>query len=307
MAINPSAEYPASQIDTSDPTGYPQGAAQNITAPGDGTGTPLDKKWLNDVWGFLQSLLSAVGEAPSGTPDKVGASQYLDAARSVPGLWAPVVYLTPQDITSGDPVTSPVSIADLAAVKGRAVTVYDGAGENETRGRQYTIKTLAAHRVDIGDPTWNPSGYDVVAGASEPGDFVAICDQQGGTFTVLHTWETSTDTQVFSWVKRGDQITLRALDTAHLVAPASPLAPWTMEVTSGETPPGFFAGGISTPLMTSETSATQMVMLQPFSASPTVIRVVQTFRLGGLITSLSNDSDRCIPEGVTAVMDVRVI
>jgi hypothetical protein len=78
MAIDPSAEYGA-QVDTSDPTGYPQGQARNISSPGDGTGTPLERKWVSDVWGFEQALLAAAGITPSGTPDKVGASQYLEA------------------------------------------------------------------------------------------------------------------------------------------------------------------------------------------------------------------------------------
>lgn len=78
MAIDPSAEYGA-QVDTSDPTGYPQGQARNISSPGDGTGTPLERKWVSDLWGFEQALLAAAGLTPSGTPDKVGASQYLEA------------------------------------------------------------------------------------------------------------------------------------------------------------------------------------------------------------------------------------
>lgn len=82
MAIDPSAEYPG-QVDTSDPTGYPLGAAQDITVPGDGTGTPFQKLWLSDLWGFLQALLASVGASPSGTPDKVGASQYLSAIQSL--------------------------------------------------------------------------------------------------------------------------------------------------------------------------------------------------------------------------------
>lgn len=82
MAIDPSAEYP-SQISLADPTGYPLGKAKNVVVAGDGTGTPFEQKWLNDVWGFLQQLLSAVAVEPSGTPDKVGASQYYDALETL--------------------------------------------------------------------------------------------------------------------------------------------------------------------------------------------------------------------------------
>lgn len=78
MAINPSTKYPG-QVDTSDPTGYPYGKGKNILVSGDGLGTPWERDIISDIWGLLQSLLSAVSATPSGTPDKVGASQYYDA------------------------------------------------------------------------------------------------------------------------------------------------------------------------------------------------------------------------------------
>lgn len=77
MALIPSTSY-AGQIDDSDPE-MPHGKAVNETSEGANDGTPLEQAWLNDLWGFLQSLLVASGITPSGTPDKVGASQYLDA------------------------------------------------------------------------------------------------------------------------------------------------------------------------------------------------------------------------------------
>ena len=62
---------------------YPYGKARNLSVEGDGTGTPWEEKHVNDLWGFLQSLLDAVDATPSGTPDKVGASQYLDAIEAI--------------------------------------------------------------------------------------------------------------------------------------------------------------------------------------------------------------------------------
>jgi hypothetical protein len=81
MALIPSTRYPA-QIDTSD-AGYPHGKARNAGSFQDGTGTPLEKDWLNDLFGFLQSLLDFASITPSGDPDEVGASQYLDAVDAV--------------------------------------------------------------------------------------------------------------------------------------------------------------------------------------------------------------------------------
>ena len=78
MAIVPSTKY-TGQIDTSDLDAYPHGKAKNVVTAGDGSGTPLEKDWVNDLWGFLQSLLDIAGITPSGDPDEVGASDYLDA------------------------------------------------------------------------------------------------------------------------------------------------------------------------------------------------------------------------------------
>lgn len=77
MAINPTNEF-VGKI-ASDPTNYPYGKARNITAPGDGLGTPFKDVLVNDVFGFQQALLKSAGIVPSGTPDKWGASEYLQA------------------------------------------------------------------------------------------------------------------------------------------------------------------------------------------------------------------------------------
>jgi len=58
---------------------YPDGKAQNITSPGDGTGTPWEAKLVNDVFGFQQFITAKAGITPSGTPDNATASQQFDA------------------------------------------------------------------------------------------------------------------------------------------------------------------------------------------------------------------------------------
>lgn len=77
MAINPNSAFPGKTAGTS--PAYPYGRARNVTAPGDGTGTPLDQLWLNDWFGFQQQMLSEAGITPSGAPDEVGASQMRQA------------------------------------------------------------------------------------------------------------------------------------------------------------------------------------------------------------------------------------
>ena len=80
MAINPSAKY--ANIDTTDPA-YPLGKARNVVVKDDGTGTPFDKDWLNDLFGFQQALLAEAGISATGTPDTATASQYLDAIQAI--------------------------------------------------------------------------------------------------------------------------------------------------------------------------------------------------------------------------------
>lgn len=80
MALIPGARYPA-QTDVD--VAYPQGKARNAVTFQDGSGTPLERDWLNDLWGFLQSLLASAAITPSGSPDQVGASQYLTAVQAI--------------------------------------------------------------------------------------------------------------------------------------------------------------------------------------------------------------------------------
>jgi hypothetical protein len=80
--IIPSSKYP-SQIDTTDPTNYPRGKARNVTASGDGTGTPFERDWINDWFGFQQAAIVAAGITPSGTPDTAVVSELLSALRTI--------------------------------------------------------------------------------------------------------------------------------------------------------------------------------------------------------------------------------
>lgn len=89
MAIVASNLY-SGRVITGD-SGYPSGKAQDIVNGEKGTGTPLRASWVNDQWGFLQALLDAANITPSGTPDQVGQSDYLDAIK----------YLLDQGVSGG--------------------------------------------------------------------------------------------------------------------------------------------------------------------------------------------------------------
>lgn len=139
MAINPETQYPGKIKPAS--ADYPYGEARNITLPGDGTGTPWEAALVNDVLGFQQALLSDAGVVPSGTPDKVGASQYLQALFKSTGL-------VREDYTELRAVKSPelldkteclitgagvgghfvLDLTDVATVDDNMLTIVDGDG-----------------------------------------------------------------------------------------------------------------------------------------------------------------------------------
>lgn len=75
--INLAALYPSRTTAPDDD--YPSGGAQDISAPGDGTGTPWTAAVLNDINGFHQALVAAAGITVSGSPETVPASQLLEA------------------------------------------------------------------------------------------------------------------------------------------------------------------------------------------------------------------------------------
>lgn len=86
MALNIATKYPGKSAPAT--PAYPLGSARNITTPGDGTGTPLEESWLNDLFGFQQALINGSGLTPSGVPDTAETSQYLEAARIMLGAVA---------------------------------------------------------------------------------------------------------------------------------------------------------------------------------------------------------------------------
>lgn len=78
MAINPKSLFPTKFGTVS--AAWPYGEPQNITVPGDGTGSPWEVNVVKDIMAVQQGLLKAAGDvAPSGTPDAVGSSQYIQA------------------------------------------------------------------------------------------------------------------------------------------------------------------------------------------------------------------------------------
>lgn len=80
MALVISTEYTHAQPPDAD---YPQGSFKNVSTPAGIDGTPLEKAWPNDLYGFFQRLLDETSKTPSGVPDTILASDYFDALESI--------------------------------------------------------------------------------------------------------------------------------------------------------------------------------------------------------------------------------
>lgn len=64
---------------------YPLGSFKNDSIPGAEDGTPLDAVWANDYAGTDAELFAQAGIVPNGQPDKLGASQRVDALNKLYG------------------------------------------------------------------------------------------------------------------------------------------------------------------------------------------------------------------------------
>lgn len=80
MSLVISTEYTHATAPNAD---YPQGSFKNVSTPAGIDGTPLEKAWPNDLYGFFQRLLLDSGITPSGVPDTVLASDYFNALQNL--------------------------------------------------------------------------------------------------------------------------------------------------------------------------------------------------------------------------------
>jgi hypothetical protein len=103
--LNYNTKYPT-QTTTPD-ADYPLGGAQNVTSPGDGTGTPWEADLINDIIGFFQALITETGITVSGNAETAQASDLLDALQMV------YQYLNTYKILINDSTTSSPGTAQI--------------------------------------------------------------------------------------------------------------------------------------------------------------------------------------------------
>lgn len=155
MAIRPADEYTGK---VAAPTAeYPDGKAQNITSPGDGTGTPWEAKLVNDIFGFQQFLTATAGITPSGTPDNATTSQYFQAIwklLNVRTLAYNIVSDVDLTLTAPQNLYAKIVVTDTGVVltAGRNI-ILDTVGRilvfTNSTARTLTVKTLAGTGVAV--------------------------------------------------------------------------------------------------------------------------------------------------------------
>lgn len=150
-------------------TEYPDGKAQNITSPGDGTGTPWEAKLVNDLFGFQQFITAKAGITPSGTPDDAVTSQQFDALWKLLNARVLTFNLTVDanyTLTADQNLYGNLTITDTGVVltAGRDIIV-DAVGRfflfTNSTAQTLTVKTAAG------------TGIAVAAGSS----VVLVCDE----------------------------------------------------------------------------------------------------------------------------------
>jgi hypothetical protein len=161
MALIPKNSYPGQTI--SGDAGYPQGKARNQLVPDDGTGTPLEELWVNDLFGMQQALLNDAAITPSGVPDTVSTSQYLTALKTLfiygkaGGTWNPSAAITIGG--AGLTVSGPLVLSGSGSADFNGFVTFDSA---VTFNSSITID---------GFPTFS-QGFIVTSGDSEFNDDV---------------------------------------------------------------------------------------------------------------------------------------
>jgi hypothetical protein len=194
MALSPGSRYPA-QTDA-DPA-YPQGKARNAVTFNDGTGTPLERDWLNDLWGFLQSLLANASITPSGSADEVGASQYLEGVTHIAETEAAAaaaaaeVSLSSQALKGWTRVSSTVTGSQIGAVldTSRALAlVSNGAASGTLRVRSDGTPTVAGNiAANTTCIARDPATNTMVASVGSGGNWAYRSTNFGTSWTIATT------------------------------------------------------------------------------------------------------------------------
>jgi hypothetical protein len=110
MAINLKTSYPGKITEDAN---NPNGTFKNRTSDALKDGTPYEKKWASDLWGFVSHILKKAGISPNGAEENETNSQYYDALESLMGRRA-------VDFETKDLITNFISVTQGRAAFSRA-------------------------------------------------------------------------------------------------------------------------------------------------------------------------------------------
>lgn len=163
MAIKIADEYTNAEPTSAD---YPGGSFKNRTTPSAEDGTPLEKAWANDMWGFGEALLAAGGVVHSGAPDTALASDRLTALRKlIANLTWPVGSVYYSNISTNPGITFGVGTW-VAIATGRVIIGVDVATDKPAGSMggtaTHTLSTaeMPAHTHTLGHSTTAQWGTD---------------------------------------------------------------------------------------------------------------------------------------------------
>jgi hypothetical protein len=195
MAIDPGARY-TGKI-TAPSASYPYGSAQDITTPGDGTGTPWEQNLLNDIWGLLQKMLGVAELTPSDLPDTVLVSQYYQALIKILGTSTTYVFADTTDLAAG------------TTILGESVVFKEG----QALKIQATDRSVRFFVVTTSSTSPNISlGGGLYARERTPRGITGTFDAE-----VRTPFADVLDVETWKYIKMGNLITLTIPSGGHLV------------------------------------------------------------------------------------------
>ena len=175
---------------------FPNVLFQDISAPGDGLGTPAIASWVQDLIGWPQALLDHVGETPDGVSETGASSQLLTALTQLgavyPGCLVPLHIFADPGALSPTPrllllTGQTVLIADYPEL---VAATYQGNGNNPTAAAYYktsdtpgTVRDTAGPYFVLPDMRgYAPRGLDVAAAVDPDGASRTLADTQADAF-----------------------------------------------------------------------------------------------------------------------------
>ena len=156
MAINLETQYTNSEPASAE---YPQGSFKNASTPSSQDGTPVEKAWGNDIFGFFQRLLALSGITPSGAPDNAVNSDY---ANSLDRIFSRLMIFNDTGTVNAYSVAPAHGAPHIAAYFDGMIVIFKAVNTN-TDASTLKVGSLAAKSLTLESGVSLPAAY-VVAG-----------------------------------------------------------------------------------------------------------------------------------------------